>query len=579
MILSLLLLLCARLYEATVTGTLAKWNKLADTFPTRKGNALERWSKLQEDLEANGIHNPYKAFDDKLGMELFHKEARPADARRVVAAGNALAATMALRFFELAQPLVNMMSMPIMAYSAGAHKYDSSFLGFNKSATPQMPMKYLMNGVRSMHDDTYKALFNVAEEKGFFKPLVSEATDVLKLTRLREKGMLSKAEAGLDRLDKSFGGKAVIASDYSETLSRKTAFATGAQLGMELYGMRRGVDDAAIMIFAKEFMDRAIGNYSASQRPVLFHGTAGAAIGLFQTYMVTMAQNLYRHAETRDFKALAGVMSTQAGLFGVGSLPGYDMVSTHIGENFSDNHTDLTTGLYRAVDDPIASTILYGLPSNLGGLAGLQGGGPSFSSRGAIEPRIPILGGEPPAAASVVIESFKALSNVASRVAQSGAGDAPAAFGEALAMQSISRPIARVAELATGTSTTRAGHTVQTPEEVYTPMGILSRILATRPTDEVKVRDAVHLNTYYGSLDRENRSKAMVRIRQAIRQSSMSPELMDEVAMSYMQEGGTAQGFRSALNQAMQAESTNMQVTLMRELKPDSPLINMMMDL
>lgn len=566
-------------FESVVTTTLSKWNSITDNFSNSSKKGVEAWADMQRQLEEAGIPNPYKAFDDAQAVQLFHKESKPADARRVVAAGNALAATMALRFFELAQPLVNMMSLPILSYSASAAKYDSAFMGYRKVADPQMPMKYMMNGVRAMHDDQYKALFQQAEDQGFFKAIVSEATEAIKLTRLREKGFLSKAESALEKLDGSFGGKAVALSDMSETLSRKVAFSTGVQLGKELYGMREGFDDAAMLIFAKNFMDRAIGNYSASQRPVLFHGTAGAAIGLFQTYMVTFAQNMYRHVEVRDFKALAGVMATQAGIFGVGGLPGYDLVSKYIGENFSENHTDLTTGLYRSMDDEMASAILYGLPSNLGGLAGLEGGGPNVSSRGAIDPRVPILSGEAPAAANVVVESIKALHNIGSRVRDAGVSETPTAFLEALSMQSISRPVARASELALGASVTRAGHTVQTPEEVYTPMGIMSRLLATRPTDEVKLRDATHLNTFYGSKDRENRKAAMLRIRNAIRQDIISQELVDEVALEYFNNGGTGQGFRSALNQAMQAESTSLQTTLAKELQPDSPLINMIMDL
>lgn len=566
-------------FESVVNTTLSKWNGIADSFGKSSKKGVAAWADMQKELEEAGIPNPYKAFDDAHAVELFHKEARPADARRVVAAGNALAATMALRFFELAQPLVNMMSLPILTYSASAAKYDRDMLGFRKIAQPQSPMKYMMNGVRAMHDPQYKDLFKLAEDQGLFNAIVSEATEAIKLTRLREKGMLATAEKSLEKLDGAFGGKAVALSDMSETLSRKVAFSTGAQLAMETYGMRMGRDNAALLIFAKNFMDRSIGNYTASQRPVLFHGTAGAAIGLFQTYMVTFAQNMYRHVETRDFKALAGVMATQAGIFGVGGLPGYDLVSKYIGNNFSENHTDITTGLYRAVDDEVASAVLYGLPSNLGGLAGLEGGGPNVSSRGAIEPRIPILSGEAPAAANVVVESIKALNNIGTRIAQSGASETPTAFLEAVSMQSISRPIARLAEVGLGASVTRAGHTVQTPEEVYTPMGILARVLATRPTDEVRLRDATHLNTFYGSKDRDNRKQAMLRIRNAIRQGDVTHELVDQIALDYIRNGGTGQGFRSALNQAMSSESTSLQVTLAKDLQPDNPLVNMIMDL
>jgi hypothetical protein len=75
----------------------------------------------------------------------------------------------------------------------------------------------------------------------------------------------------------------------------------GAVLAKRLYPE---LDDAGVTIFARDFMDRAMGNFHASQRPVFFQGTLGVALGLFQTYMLTFAQQAYRALELKNYKAL-----------------------------------------------------------------------------------------------------------------------------------------------------------------------------------------------------------------------------------------------------------------------------------
>jgi hypothetical protein len=127
-------------------------------------------------------------------------------------------------------------------------------------------------------------------------------------------------------------------------------------------------------------MDEAIGNYTAAQRPAMFQGTFGVAMGLFQTYMLTMAQAMYRQVQHKDWASLGKMLLSQGTIFGASSLPGFHIVSEQIAKSFSDNNFDLETGTFRAIGDPVASMILYGLPSSIG---------PGVTTRGDIQPRIP----------------------------------------------------------------------------------------------------------------------------------------------------------------------------------------------
>jgi hypothetical protein len=136
----------------------------------------------------------------------------------------------------------------------------------------------------------------------------------------------------------------------------------------------------------------------------------------------------------------------------------------------------------------------------------------------------------------------------------------------------MSRPIARAAELATGTSITRQGNTVQVPEEVWSYTGVLARVMATRPLEEQKLREADHLNTFYGSIDRENRQEAMNKVRTAIRNNSLDEERLGKAAETYFRHGGSPTGWRSAVNEAIARTEEPGKNAFLDKLKPDSPI-------
>lgn len=150
-------------------------------------------------------------------------------------------------------------------------------------------------------------------------------------------------------------------------------------------------------------------------------------------------------------------------------------------------------------------------------------------------------------------------------------------LAQALSLQSMSRPIARTAELVSGYSITQKGNTVQIPEEVMTPTGIFARVLGTRPIAEQKLRDADHLNHFYGAVDYENRQKAMNKLRTAIRNGSLNEEKTAKIAEEYMKLGGTPRGWQAAINTAVHKTDTSGKDNLISKLKPESPL-NYMID-
>lgn len=511
-------------------------------------------------LEERGIPNVYAAFDDAAAKHfgLARLEDHKDVSKRLVYGSNALAATAILRVGEIAQPVVNAMSLPILTALASASRMPETFMGAALK-TGNVPIGQVMTeGIRAMNSPRFTSLSKRWENLGYFTPMVSEVTNLQRSTRSFEKGAISALENALDSKMVELMSKP---ADYSESLVRKMTMFTGYTLAKRLYPE---LDDAGATIFARDFMDKAVGNFHASQRPVFFQGTLGVAMGLFQTYILTLGQSIYRQLELKNYKALGKATLLQGTIFGAQSLPGFHPISTLIGEHFSDEHIDLTTGTYRAIGDEAADLVLYGLPSNLG---------PALFTRGDISVRPPnILGGmQNTVAVSFLGQTLDMLGEIQRSLSQDNASMGRA-FAQALSLQSISRPLARGAELATGYSIDRAGNTVQVPEEVWTPTGIISRVMSTRPFEEAKYRQANHLHSYYGAIDREARQGVTKKLRTAIREGTLSDEEISSYAEDYFRKGGTPTGWKAAYREAVARTEESGKQHLLEKLSENSPL-------
>jgi hypothetical protein len=149
---------------------------------------------------------------------------------------------------------------------------------------------------------------------------------------------------------------------------------------------------------------------------------------------------------------------------------------------------------------------------------------------------------------------------------------------EALSLQTLSRPIARMSEIISGESITQKGQTVSNSDDVWTFNGTFSRMLSVRPLEEQNIRNALHLNSFYGQADRQQRDKATGKLRTAIRAGNMSDDLVETVAADYIKSGGSAKGWSAVMNEIMARTEEGTSYDLMRKLEPNSPLRRMIKD-
>lgn len=558
----------------TITDTLINYaanivNNVASTVGIDTVGSKAYYDTLNTKLKQVGINQPLLgSFQEYLAASIPQSKDV---AHSVISAGNGLMATTMLRLFELAQPLVNVMSLPILTSSALMERLPKTVIN---AAGDKMtfPLEAMYNGVRGMFNPQMNAIEKrIWEPMGLLDPITRQYQE---LQATLHQAPLGKTftERAVDSIQ-NFQNKALVKdvlsrpADEAERFTQRYAMMTGFQSAKTAYP---GISDMGATIMAMNFKDRAVGNYYPAQRPTLFQGSFGAGLGLFQTYFLTFAQNIYRGLEDKNFKMLANQMLAQTGLFGISSWPGFTTLSENIISHFNDKHYDLTSGTFRAVEDQTARMVLYGLPSSLG---------PAFYTRGDISPRVPSTMTEL-AVLNGVKQGWSALHNIVTKTTTGiGNGNGTQALFEALSAQSLNRPIARWSELVTGYSVTGQGNTVSPTADVWTPIGVTSRLLATRPLEEQVTRNAIHMNSYYNALDHDARQGVMNNVKTAIRGGHLTDELLGETALNYIRKGGSAKGWQSAINQVLIETPEGARMDLLRKLEPNSPLNSMLRDL
>lgn len=179
---------------------------------------------------------------------------------------------------------------------------------------------------------------------------------------------------------KGLVGWSSILSDRSEDFSRSWGHMVGLEVADNL-GIK-GME--ARHAFAHDVANKMIANYSPHNRPEIFQGALGAPIGLFQSFIINYYERLFRYVETKDYKSLVTQLASQAGLFGVTSLPGWQQFNSTFGR-LSEGESDPESNIWRKFGGNAGDLIGHGVLSNIPKLFG----GPAVDlfSRGDVSVR------------------------------------------------------------------------------------------------------------------------------------------------------------------------------------------------
>lgn len=548
-------------YSHAIEWGIEKLNTTWDTVFKRTGGRLSfgDWEQLEQELASQGIPNPYKGWEDFVRQNPAYQRS---DAKQVIARANSLLVTLNLRLMEMSHAAITTFTIPVViAAELGARDF---------------PLRYMMNAAKRMfmtskHED---AIRRVGFEKGYSRGRITQEvtklladglTDPDKLTKLQE----SKLVNWLSR-----------PSDTAENMSREMAYLTGYEVAMAKYG--RDAPAEMLETFANQFTNRTMGNYTARQRPTMFQGSWGATMGLYQTFMLSMFQQMFRFLEEGNKKALFSLVSSQVGMFGMSSLPMYGPMNRAIGAYVSDENNDINSVTYELFGDTddnsrsLAEYILYGVPSTLFQSA--------FFTRGELQPRppvnplAPLTEGEV-AVAPPIINSLKQVYDFAwntgtqAWLAMQGGNpiDAARSIAQGISIQSIWRPGARLSELITGTSFDRSGAIIDADSEARMNWATFARVMGSRPLQEQVLRNLNFNGRYYESKDQKNRRKSIVAFRRAV--ASGDSGSYGKIFQDYLDGGGTLEGWTQVENEAYLQASIPYGTRLADELQ-DRPEIS-----
>jgi hypothetical protein len=418
---------------------------------------------------------------------------------------------------------------------------------------------------------------------------VSDMVDTLALTgkeyNLDLEGKITLAYDKAMRLGKWAEEKT--GNSYAEEMTRLTSALVMKQL-TDVAVKHGHMSENLAESYIQTFVNRANGNYLASQRPMMFNGPVGQSVGLFQTYMTNLIQQSLRHVATGGQKSAALMLGLQGTIYGMASLPGFQQINTNLVGMAAGNsdHKDVFSVMYNAMDKNKADWVMYGALSNSLGLIH-----PDLKLnmyvRGDVNPRnisiIPLN----PADYPIATASAKFFGNVydtMDKLTTQGSGKATTLL-QGLEHNGLSRPLsglAQVMEAFTNPewksfSTFNSGSLVSA-NDLISVMN-LARLTGAKPLDDAKAIDESFRQVAYKAKEHDS----IQRLGEVIKSSVLaneapSDEQLHKFQKEYVKLGGKQEGFNKFMANAYKDANVSVSTRLSEKLNsPESIKMQMLM--
>lgn len=316
------------------------------------------------------------------------------------------------------------------------------------------------------------------------------------------------------------------------------------------------------LAYINTFVNRTQGNYLASQRPMMFHGPIGSAIGLFQTYQFNLMQQLLRHVGEGHAKDGMTLLGLQGTIHGMNGLPAFNAINSALLGNASGNteHKDAYDAVYGIAGKKAADWIMYGAASNASGLLhpDLK---VNLYTRGDINPRHVTLVPTDPSAVPIVQATAKVFGNLfeTTKKLQNG-GDVATTLLQGLEHNGISRPLAGLAQTMEAlTNQEQATYSTSKRGNVIGASDLFSltnvpRLLGGKPFDEAITIDAAFRYKAYDLKDKAKRDLLGETIKTTMIAGGIpTQEQMDDFAEQYVRIGGKQEQYNQWATQLYKA--------------------------
>lgn len=307
------------------------------------------------------------------------------------------------------------------------------------------------------------------------------------------------------------------------------------------------MNEQQALAYINTFVNRTQGNYLAAQRPGLFQGPLGQAIGLFQTYQFNLLQQVFRYIGEGDKKTALLMMGLQGGIYGLNGLPAFNAINTHIigsaGGNI--NHTTGYDAAMSLGGKEAGEWLLYGTLSN-----GLSLFHPDLKTniynRGDINPRHLTLVPTDPSKIPIYQATEKLFLNTKEGFTKVAMGaDVWSTFLRGVEQNGVSRPLAGLAQVLEGMGNENGKVIAMSQQGRMTAahdlwsLQSLMRITGAKPLDEAIVNDQMFRVNTWRARDVERRKLLGEGIKNTLAGGNVpSQEQLDEFAYQYAKAGG-----------------------------------------
>jgi len=339
--------------------------------------------------------------------------------------------------------------------------------------------------------------------------------------------------------------------------------------------VKRGlITEGEQLSYINTFVNRTNGNYIANQRPMLFQGPLGQAVGLFQTYQFNMMQQLFRYVgESGANKSAQYLLGFQGTIYGMNGLPGFNAINTHIVGNAAGNpmHTDIISQSYETAGKAAGDWLVYGSASQMFLHPDLK---VNLYSRGEINPRQVTVIPTNPADVPIIGAFTKMMTSIKTTADRLDAGGAVyQTMLQGVEHAGISRPLAGLAQVAQAFgneqlqsySTTSKGSIIGA-NDLFS-LTTFARMSGGRPLDEAIANDAVYRIRSYSAARTQEINEVGAALKSKIQAGTLDPESVSAFSNEYVAKGGKQEMFSKYMMRQMKSANTSTANQLATDLK------------
>jgi len=554
-----------------IDATVNKLGRTASSNFTEK-----QFEEMNKELADAGFNPPYS--DMMRAIIASPDTSNSRSMELVVRTLNNLVGTFQLRL-DAANSIIQTISTPILALPVirEAMRNSQAVHDLLHVHNPAMgmkepsPMKLFTRAVKTYWSPEGKQLVAQMKERGILTDYLKEYMEAQDFSSLTGRHSLKVLNDKITQVGE-FGAK-WSAHRFSEEFSRYLVAAS-----IKDVAALRGMSEGETWAMMSNAVDAVHGIYRSHQRPQVFNGVIGQAVGMYQTYFFNWAQNALRFVERGDRKNAMIMGAMQANIFGIRSLPGFNTLNTLVAETNSGN-MDLYS--VTGADDPHswAAWALYGTGSH----AFIHPA--DFASRGDIVMRnslvLPTQIQDLPTV-SILSNVFKNIKNTMGMVMENDTNGMQALlFG--ISHNGLSRPLQGLGTAWAGEVTTKQGTPLfvnsnhkdyDMANEVSLGM-IATRIIGTRPLEEAIMMDNMYRTNAYQAAALAKTEDLGREIKLAIAGGEVSNKDWNDFAERYENAGGKLENFNKFSSRMLSVSSQSQVEEFRKNLETDSPLRRM----